>query len=204
VTTSRARRTDASPTPAPISLLGVELSNRVRIPKIDALDIGRVAGDWLRVPTADAQRVLRAVSRLVADLPRDSSQDVVWTLGASELLVHAGRVTISLANGLVTIGVPVECDQVGAATISVPLSVGTTKQVRGLFASTFDKPLGPALVTELWADALTAFAWECVITVAQQLAEASGKDRQGRVLVPAAIAAEKGALLVKAMARNEA
>jgi hypothetical protein len=185
-------------------LLGVELSDRVRIPKIDVLDTGTVAGDWLRVPTADAQRILRAVSRLVADLPRGSNQDVVWALGASELLVHTGRVTISLANGLVTIGIPVECDEVGAATVSVPISVGTTKQVRGLFASTFDKPLGPALVTELWADALNAFAWECVITVAQHLAGASGKDRQGRALVPAAIAAEKGVLLVKPMARNEA
>ena len=144
------------------------------------------------------------MARLVADLPRDSSQDVVWTLGASELLVHTGRVTISMSSGLVTIGVPVECDQVGATTVSVPLSVGTTKQVRGLFAATFDRPLGPAVVTDLWADALNAFAWECLITVAQQLAEVAGKDGQGRALVPAAIAADRGVLLVKPMARNEA
>ena len=187
-----------------MSVLDVGLSDRVVLPPIDVLDPGSVAGDWLRVPTADAQRVLRAVARLVADLPRDSSQDVVWTLGASELLVHTGRVTISMSSGLVTIGVPVECDQVGATTVSVPLSVGTTKQVRGLFAATFDRPLGPAVVTDLWADALTAFAWECLITVAQQLAEVAGKDGQGRALVPAAIAADRGVLLVKPMARNEA
>jgi hypothetical protein len=203
VTTSRTRRTAGSPKLARTHLLGVELSDRVFIPEIRDIPTGTTASEWLRVPTADAQRLLRAVARLVADLPRDSSQDVVWTLGASELLVRTGRVTVGLATGLVTVGIPVECDQVDPTIVSVPLAVGTTEQVRGLFVSTFDKPLGPTVVTDIWADALTAFAWESVITLAQHLAAESGRDRQGRVLVPAAVAAERGAFLVKPMARNE-
>lgn len=203
MTTGRTRRTVGPPKLARAHILGVELSDRAYIPEIQEIPTGTTSQEWLRVPTADARRLLRAVTRLVADLPRESSQDVVWALGASELLVRTGRVTIGLVTGLVTIGIPVECDQVDLTIVSVPVAVGTTKQVRGLFASTFDKPLGPTVVTDIWADALTAFAWESVITLAQHLAAKSGRDRQGRVLVPAAIAAERGAFLVKPMARNE-
>jgi len=175
----------------------------VHIPEVRDIETGATAKEWLRVPTPDAQRLVRAVARLVADLPRDTSPDVVWTFGASELLVHTGRLNMSLAPGLVTIAIPVECDQVEPSTIEVPMAVGTTQQVRGLFASAFDKPLGPAEVTDLWADSLNAFAWECVITLAQHLAAESGRDSRKRELVPAAIAAERGAFLVKPMARNE-
>lgn len=173
------------------------------LPELRDLEIGSPAKDWLRVPTPDAQRLMRAVARLVADLPRDSSQDVVWTLGASELLVRTGLLTVGLTTGLVTIGIPVECDQVDPTTAGVPIAVGTTKTVRGLFAAAFDSPLGPAVVTALWADALTAFAWECVITLAQHLAAEAGQDSRGRDLVPAAIAAERGWFMVKPMARND-
>lgn len=199
VTTSRARRVNGGRA----HLLGVELSERALLPEVREIERGRTARDWVRVPTADGQRLVRAVARLVADLPKDSSQDVVWTLGASELLVRTGQLGLALTTGLVTLGIPVECDQVEPATVSVPLAVGTTKQVRGLFASTFDTPSGPPVVTGVWADALNAFAYECLITLAQHLAEAAGRDRQGRALVPAAVAAERGALLVKPMARDE-
>ncbi len=199
MTTSRTRRAIGGRA----HLLGVELSDRAFVPEIRDIHGGRTASDWVRVPTTDGQRLLRATARLVADLPKDSSQDVVWTLGASELLVHTGRLGLTLANGLVTLGIPVECDQADPATVSVPLAVGTTKQVRGLFASTFDTPSGPETVTAVWADALNAFAYECLVTLAQHLAEAAGRDRQGRALVPAAVAAERGALLVKPMARDQ-
>jgi hypothetical protein len=199
VTTSRTRRGTAGR----VSVLGVELSERAVVRETRGVDPGRTAREWVRLPTADAQRLLRTTARLVADLPKDSNQDVVWTLGASELLVRTGRLSMALATGLVTLGIPVECDQSDPATVSVPLAVGTTKQVRGLFASTFTTPSGPEAVTAVWADALTAFAYECLITLAQHLAEAVGRDRQGRPLVPAAVAAERGALLVKAMARDE-
>jgi hypothetical protein len=193
-------------------VLGVELSARARLPRPVVVDRGTT--DWMRLSTADAQRLLREVTRLVADLPRDTGGDVVWRSGASELLVLTDRVTLELAPGLVTVGIPVGCDQLtgrgrrraaadGTETVSVPLGVGTTKQVRGLFVSSFDRPAGPDAVTASWADALTAFAWEVLITLAQHLAAAAGRDGQGRPLVPGAIAAERGALLVLPMARNE-
>lgn len=201
MTTSRTRRVVDAGRP---QLLGVELSRRVTFPEPERVAPGRVASDWVRVPTSDAQRLLREVARLVADLPRDSSRDVVWTLGSSELLVHTGRLVLAVSAGLVTVGIPVECDQVDPTTIEVPLGVGTTKQVRGLFASTSDSPIGPSVVTGIWSDALAAFAYECLVTLAQHIAAQSGTDPGGRTLVPAAVAAERGLLLVKAMARNEA
>src|SRR6478735_12426893 len=202
VTTSRTRRASAPIGAGRIELLGVELSRRVTFPEVGQIEPGRTAAEWVRVPTEDAQRLLREVARLVADLPRESSRDVVWTLGSSELLLHTDQLTIAISTGLVAIGIPVECDQADPATISVPLAVGTTKQVRGLFASTLDAPVGPPVITGIWADALAAFAYECLVTLAQHIAAQAGKDPAGRVLVPAAVAAERGLLLVKSMARN--
>jgi hypothetical protein len=165
---------------------------------------GAVAAQPLRVPVADAQKVLAATERLVADLPAGASGDVVWTQGASELLVHTGAVTIACAPGVVSVSIPVACDQVPrGATVVVPLAVGTAARPAGLVMSSFTQPAGPASVTAVWAQALTAFAWESLIHLAQELAAVAGKDHAGRSLVPAEIGAEKGLLIVLPMARNE-
>ena len=186
-----------------VRILGVDLGRGVVLPDV-VLEPGTTA-EWIRVPAKTAQRLLVEVTRLVADLPRDSGRDVVWQSGANELLVHTDHVTLDVTPGLVTVGVLVACDQLREpAVVSVPLAVGTTKQVRGLFMSTFAAPEGPEVVTAVWADALIAFAWECLLTLAQRLAAEAGRDQGGGALRPGAIAAERGALLVKPMARNGA
>lgn len=185
------------------TMLGVRLSARAVIPAAGRVAPGAATG-WLKLPTADVARLLRATARLVADLPRTSDQDVVWVSGASELLVHTDRLTVELTPGLVRIGIPVECDQLDeVTTVVVPLAVGTTEQIRGLFMSTFRTPDGPDVVTGTWAEPLTAFAWEALLTLAAQLAAETGRDARGRTLVPAAIAAGRGSLLVLPMAGNE-
>ena len=159
--------------------------------------------DWLRVPAADAAKLVLGTARRVADLPRGSTGQVVWTAGTSELLVHTDRITMACNAGLVTIGLLVECDQVdGPQEIRVPLAVGTDKDPRGLFMSTFATPAGPAAVTDAWAGALTAFAWECLLTLAAQISGAAGTDTRGRPLVPVALGAGRGVLLVRPMARH--
>jgi hypothetical protein len=185
-----------------VSILGVDLGRAVVVPDV-VLQSGETA-DWIRVPAKVAQRLLLEVSRLVADLPRDSSREVVWRSGANELLIHTDRLTLEVATGLVTLGIPVACDQLKEpGVVKVPLAVGTTKEVRGLFMSTFAAPDGPEVVTAVWADSLIAFAWECLLTLAQRLAAEAGRDQRDRPLQPGAIAAERGVLLVKSMARNE-
>jgi hypothetical protein len=186
-----------------VIILGVDLGRAVVVPDV-VLQPGETTG-WIRLPAKTAQRLLVEVARLVADLPRDSGRDVVWQSGANELLVRTDAVTLEVATGLVTLAIPVECDQLRQpAVVRVFLALGTTKQVRGLFMSTFAAPEGPEVVTAVWADSLIAFAWECVLTLAQRLAAEAGRDRRGRPLQPGAVAAERGVLLVKPMASNEA
>jgi hypothetical protein len=163
-----------------------------------------VGTKWIEVPAADAQRLIRDTARLVADLPRDGSSTVVWRSGASELLVETDQLTLTCNAGLVTVGIPIGCDQLdGRAVVTVPFAVGARANPRGLFMATFATPTGPSVVIDVWADALTAFAWEALLTLAQRLAAAAGTDRRRRALVPVAIGAQPRVLLVQPMARHE-
>ena len=186
------------------TVLGVEVGSAAWLTRLRRrLGAGETAG-WIEVPVRDAERLLRATARLVADLPRDTSQDVVWVSGSSELLVHTDRLSLSCNVGMVAVRIPVECDQLDEpGLVEVPLAVGTATDTRGLFMATFDAPGGPQVVTQPWAGALTAFAWEALLTLARELAAEAGRDSRGRDLVPAAIAAARGVLLVRPMARND-
>lgn len=166
------------------------------------LDAGRPA-KWIEVPVRAAQEMLTAVTRLVADLPRTGSRDVVWVSGRDELKVATERVTLACSPGLVVITIPVACDQLPARSrsiVEVPLAVGTREQPRGLLMSTLVTPTGPAVVTDVWADSLVAFAWESLLTLVREIARASGHDRGGRALVPLSVAATADSLLVQPMA----
>lgn len=183
-------------------LLGIDLATAAWSPKPVRLSTG-ATNSWLTVPGTDAGRLLLGVVRLVADLPVASSPEVVWTAGGSELLVHTGRTTLTCNVGVVQVGILVSCDQLdGPVTVTVPFSTGTDKQPRGLFMATFERPDGPAVVIDAWAEALNAFAWECLLTLATQLAASAGKDRQGRPLVPAAIGSGRGTFQVLPMVRT--
>ncbi len=183
-------------------ILGVDLSRLRTMPTGLRLKDRRTASQWLSVPVGTVNRMMPAVTRLVADLPTGTTPEVVWTSGSSELLVHTDEVRLAASTGLLQVGVTVECDQVPEpATVTVSLATGTADNPRGLFVSTFERPAGPALVVAVWADALTAFAWESVVTLADELAAAAGKDAQGRDLVPGAIAASRGAVQVLPMPR---
>jgi hypothetical protein len=128
---------------------------------------------------------------------------VVWSAGASELLVHTGRTKLTCNLGIVQVQVVVTCDQVdGTSSVGIPFATGTEKETRGLFMATFERPSGPAVVVDVWSEALTAFAWECLLTMATHLSAAAGKDGEGRPLVPAAIGSARGSFLVLPMVRN--
>ena len=164
---------------------------------------GAVAPNMLRVPVADAQAVLRGIIHLVADVRADAPPTVVWVAGREELLVHLDGTRIACAPGLVTISLVVSCDEVkGDQRVDVAFAVGTLERPTGLVMSTFDRVQGLAVIADTWSESLTAFAWEALVTMAQQLAAGTGKDSAGRPLVPALIAADKNLLLIAAMARN--
>ena len=164
---------------------------------------GAVAPNMLRVPVADAQAVLRGIIHLVADIRADAPPTVVWVAGREELLVYVDRTGIACAPGLVTISLVVSCDEIkGNQRVDVAFAVGTLQRPTGLVMSTFDRVQGPAVIADSWSESITAFAWEALVTMAQQLAAGTGKDGAGRPVVPALIAADKNLLLIAAMARN--
>jgi hypothetical protein len=168
------------------------------------LATGTPAPAVLRVPVAAADQLLKQTVRLVADLPAKASGDVVWSHGDNELLVRTDAIALGCAPGLVTVAVPVSCDQMKKeALVTVPFAVGSAERAAGLVMSSFAQPAGPEIVVSLWADALTAFAWEAILHLAQQLSASVGKDGKGLALVPGSIAAERDLLLVQPMARHD-
>jgi hypothetical protein len=193
------------PKPEP-QVLGVAVRDNAwfkRLSRRIELKPGAAASDVLKVPAGDAQRILRQTVRLVADIPRGSSPEVVWVLGASELIVHTAGIGLSCLTGQVSITVPVGCDQVPqGAQVEIPFAVGTEQAPSGLVMSTLARPAGPAVVVDAWAASLVAFAWEALLHLAQQLCAAAGQDGAGRPLVPAFIGAARGVLLIQPMARH--
>jgi hypothetical protein len=200
------------PVRATTTLLGVDVSRAAWLREVE-LAVGTGAKGRLRpgsptdaparVPLRTAERMLRGVVRFVADLPAGSSPQVVWRSGEAELLVHTDRITLALAPGTVRIGLTVDCDQLDAPTeVVVPLGVGTLQAPAGLVMSGLTRVEGPAVVADLWSEALTAFAWESLLELARRLCAGLGKDSAGRVLVPGSIGATTRELLVHPMART--
>ena len=117
--------------------------------------------------------------------------------------MYLDRTRIECAPGLLTVSLVVHCNEVkGDQRVDVAFAVGTMERPTGLVMSTFDRVQGPAIIADAWSESITAFAWEAVVTMAQQLAAGAGKDSAGRPLVPALIAADKGLLVIAPMARN--
>lgn len=163
---------------------------------------GQTTKGGLEVPVADARRLLVDVVRLVADVPRQGRATIVWQQGASELAVDLARTTLRCDPGIVTVVVTVSCDQVEErVALEVPFAVGTRDAPAGLVMSTFSSLDGPLVITDLWSEAITAFAWECLLELARRITARLGSDTAHRALVPGGIGADRGVLLIQPMAR---
>lgn len=160
--------------------------------------------DAVEIPQKHANSLLRPVTRQVADIPADGTPLVVWQHGTDELLVNTATATLACSSGLVRVAIKVDCDQIGKpATVVVPLAVGAPGRPSGLVMSTFTRVDGPAVVVDIWSEALTAFAWETLLELARRLCAEVGRDTKGRALVPADISAAQGKLIVTPMARHD-
>ncbi len=192
------------PSPLPETLI-VDISKFNWLTKLESglvLGAGERAPDMISVPVRDAQKILSTVVRLVLDLPRRSTPLVVWSLGDSELLVHSDRTKIACSSGVVTITATVECDQHLRVDVPIPLGVGRRRAPSGLVMSRFTDLEGPPAIVDIWSDALSAFAWECLLEVARVIAAEVGNDSRGRPLVPGSIAASPRKLLIQPIARH--
>lgn len=157
----------------------------------------------LRLEQAAARELLQASARRAAGLFRASTHtQIVWVEGQRELAIELKGLDIVFGEGLVTVLLPVFCEQTGAARVQVAFAVGSIKQPGGLFASTLKRPVGPEPVVQAWSDALVAFAWDCLLGMVADLAGAVGKDARGNRLVPVEMAAAPALLMVWPMARH--
>jgi hypothetical protein len=180
-----------------------------RDPRLTASQLGRLTAGQVgpEVPL-DAQRgaaLYRLVARDVAGLPGEPGRDagvVVWTQGDDELAVAVDGVSVATAEGAVTVSIPVRCDEVGATTVQVRFAVGSEARPGGMIVSTDERPLGPPAVIDVWGEALTAFAWQLVLSTAARLADAAGRDADGAGLIPAALRASEQGIAVLTMARH--
>jgi hypothetical protein len=168
------------------------------------LEPGQVPKQSLAIPADEAQRVLRGIIRFVVDIAAETSTVLVWQRDDSELWVDVATVTMTCAEGLVRVGVKVGCDQLDPPMVmTVPIGVGTAEAPSGLVMSTVDRLDGPDLIVTHWSEAITAFAWEALLELARRLCAEMGRDGSGLPLIPGAIGAAKGVLLIQPMSRND-
>ncbi|SEW12048.1 hypothetical protein SAMN05444851_1542 [Aliiroseovarius sediminilitoris] len=129
-------------------------------------------------------------------------KQTVWVLGDSEMLVFASRVVLETEPGRIVVHLPVSTDQTKDVVIKVPFAVGSEKRPAGLMATTPMRPIGPEEIVEIWADALTAFAWGAVLTLAEVLANRAGQDPDRNGLIAFNLLAGAGGLTIGTMARH--
>jgi hypothetical protein len=155
------------------------------------------------VNAAAAEAALTSAGARVPSDPTRLPRSVLWEEGADALLVEVGRVDVQLGDGVVSVLIPVRCDQLaeGAETVAVDFVVGTPERPTGLLAAAMD-PRGPRAVVGRWGEALTALAWQAVLESAGGVAGAAGMDHDGAPLVPVALTAGRTGVAVVAQARH--
>lgn len=168
----------------------------------ERLAAGQVT-DGLVLDAEQATELIRVAAKRAAGLYRPTRRtEVVWVDGDSELAVGMAGVRVDMDDGMITVHLPVRCDQTGETVVRVILVVGAPDRPAGVYASTFRTPIGPPLVVDAWGDALVAYAWQCVLGLVAGLAGAVGKDSRGNVLVPAEFNATQRGLQIVPMARH--
>jgi hypothetical protein len=164
---------------------------------------GNRASTAITIPQADASRLLLGFVRFVADIPADTNLRIVWQRGHDELDVDGASIGLTCTPGLLIVGLTVTCDEVRKPVrIGVPFAVGRPEAPRGLLMSTVNRVDAPALIADGWSDPIIAFCWESVLELAQRVSAQAGNDAEGRPLIPGAVAAGDGTLVVVPMARH--
>jgi len=151
----------------------------------------------------EATRLLPVAARRAAGFFRPTKRtEVVRVEGESELAVSLDGLKLQFGSGILVMTLLVRCDQTGAAEVRVHFACGKPGRPAGLYAAAQRRPQGPELIVSTWGDALVAFAWQCVLGLVSGLANASGKDQRGNLLVPVEMVATPRGLEIVPMARH--
>jgi len=155
------------------------------------------------VEAGQASELLRVAAERSAGFFRPTKRtEVVWVDGDRELAVNLAELQVKFTEGALQVTIPVRCDQTGRGVVEVVFAVGSQNQPSGLYASTYRRPNGPALIVSTWGQPLVAFAWQCVLGMVSGIAGAVGKDDRGNVLVPVELTASKRGVQIVPMARH--
>jgi hypothetical protein len=127
---------------------------------------------------------------------------VIWQLQGHELEVFVSQVQVKLDDGLISVSIPVSCDQVKSAVVQVPFAIGSRAAPAGMIAATEQTPRGPDAIVKVWGEALVAFAWHTLLTVLTRIAGRAGVDADGAGLIPAAITAGTDGVRILTQARQ--
>lgn len=159
--------------------------------------------DTVFVEAGKLAEFARVAARRGAGLLRPTARsEIVWVEGASELAIDIVKLDVRVADGVISVMIPVRSDQTGSVLIQVLFAVGSANEPAGLYAATQKRPSGPDLIVDVWGDALVAFAWQCVLGVVTGIAAATGKDERGNVLVPVELVASARGVAIVPMARH--
>lgn len=157
--------------------------------------IGKKGAD-LPITTSGLTQLLQ----LAAVRLSEHEDSVIWDDGVNQLIVHASQVTATLTDGMIRVDVKVEADKL-RATMQIPFAVGSEERLAGLVMATTDRPAGNALIAQVWGGALIAFAHNALVAATESLAGASGRDVQNNRLIPRALVARRGSIIVESQAR---
>jgi hypothetical protein len=132
----------------------------------------------------------------------DKTPAYVWVDGDSELALHADQSRVALVPGAIIVGLAVECDQTGAAEVTVPFAVGAKGVDAGMVMSAPGRPDGPPTVVDRWGAVLLAAAYRAVLDVVTAAAATAGVDRDGQPLIPGAMTTDGKTLAITPQARH--
>ena len=142
---------------------------------------------------------LTRLVRIAATGLSQGSESVVWDDGVNQMLVMPGAVEVTVTDGRLRVAIPVETDA-GRTVMTVPFAMGGKERVAGLVTATTDRPAGDQTIATIWGESLIALAWGAVMDAVESLAGASGRDTLNDRLVPRALTASHGRLMIETQA----
>ncbi len=159
------------------------------------LSSGRRGAD-LPLPSSALTRLLRLAA---IELCQDNDT-VIWDDGINELAVSAGKISGVPGPGSIRVDIPVVCDQ-SRSVMQIPFATGGAERKAGMIMATTDRPAGDPTIAGIWGEALIALAYSALLNAMGSYAGASGRDDRNKRLIPRAIIAQKGGLVVETQAR---
>lgn len=124
---------------------------------------------------------------------------LLWDTGTDQLLLHLAKATMTTGSGFVDLRLPVQCDETGPADVVMTYLTASPERPHGFVVATEDRPRGPALVVQVWGEALVALGWRALVELARRVAAARGTGTSGLPLVASTVVATPEGLTVTAM-----